>query len=433
MKKININEYKKITKYPNFIGAAAFTGLTAVQTVLFVIWVCKNFSVKGIAGTALMGAAIFAFIKILVDKVIKKEGKLIPYMIVATLYIVTLPIVASVNFHASMIGLCATLLLLSVIFSILYFYGEHNRRLRVLVCMFADLCLLGYLNRPAFWAGVGEALIFLLIQLIRNLKTKKANISDKSWRNTLLLFLILVIIMLLPQYFRFNEMKVVRYEKTASEQLAARFIVPYFMMDQYDTNERYLLGVIKENEYDANHSYSEFNRLMARYEADGLDMEEIWRNLYKNTYYKYGKDAAKQFVKDMIDNTFGPFRIMSNMKDESRKTHHGYYYGLFENESPILSDRYMNFGLSGLFVVTLALLLQAIGLCIIDLVTGKFKIKLEEGRHRRIEAIILVIAAGILWVVCQTLFSLAGASYVVGIYATITWILIAPFVWFQKE
>lgn len=427
------NKYNRILKYPNLIGSAAFVALTAVQLGLFVMWMFNNFSIKGIGCTVLMGASVFFLLKIIVDRVLKREGKTIPAIAVVTVYIITLPTVSIVNFYASIIGLCATLIVLLVIFVNMYFYGEHDKRLIVLICMFIDLCALGYLNRPAFWTGIAETMVFLLIQLYRNLRTKRNNIADKSWRNTLLLFLILVIIMLLPQYFRYNNIKAVRYEKTASEQLAARVILPYLAKDKFDTDERFLLGVIKENEYDVNHSYKDFNRLMARYEADELDMDEIWKNLYRNTYYKYGKDVAKQYTKDVVDNGLAPVCLIKNINDSRRKAHLGYYYDLFQNNKPILSDKYMKFGLYGLFAVALTIILQTGVLLVTELIKGEFKKKFEEGRHRRIEAVIQVIAAGVFWILFETLFSLEGISYAAGIYATITWIIISSFVWFSKK
>lgn len=432
MKETTMNKYKKITEYPNLAGVAAFTALTAVQTVLFVMWVIYNFSLKGFGCMLLMGASIFFLLKIIVEKVIKRKH-VIPGILVISIYIITLPTVASVNFNAPATSLCVTFLLLLVTFMNMYFYGEHDKRLIELVCMFVGLCALGYLNRPAFWAGVGEALIFLAIQLYRNIKTKRKNISDKSWRNTLLLFLILVIIMLLPQYFRFNGMKVVRYEKTAEEQLAARFIVPYISYDMFETEDKYLLGVIKGNEYDATHPYRDFNRLMARYAADGLDMDEIWSNLYKNTYYSYRSYMAKQYLKDVVYNGFGPFFMMRDMKDSEIKSHHGYYYGLFQNNKPVLSNKYMKFGLWGLLITASIIVLQTVGALIINLISGDYKKKLKEGIHGRIESIVLTASAGILWTLCQTLFSFAGTSYVVGIYTTITWVLITSFIWFRRE
>lgn len=427
------DRYNIITKYPNLIGAAAFLALTAVQSVMFVMWLWFNFSIKGIGCSLLMGVSIFFLLKTIVDRVVKRKEKITPNLVALTVYIITLPNVVNVNFNASIIGLCATLIVLLVIFVNMYFYGEHDKRLIVLICMFVDLCALGYLNRPAFWTGIAETMLFLIIQLYRNLKTKRNNIADKSWRNTLLLFLILVIIMLLPQYFRFNNIKAVRYEKTASEQLAARVIVPYLADDKYEYGERFLLGVVKTNEFDANHSYREFNRLMARYKADGLDMDVIWKNLYRNTYYKYGKDVAKQYIKDVLGNGFAPICLLKDMNNSERKSHFGYYYGLFQENKPIESVKYMKFGLYGLLAVTIVIILQTVVLLATELIKGEFKKKFEEGRHRRIEAIIQVIAAGVFWTLFETLFSLEGVSWAAGIYATITWLLISSFVWFAKK
>lgn len=436
----NKNIFLKITEYPNIIGFGAFTALTLIQTGLFVAWLTKNLCVNGeflyrpLAAVIIMALSIYGLTHIIADKVMKKQtSQRIPMCILLSVYAVTLPITVSVCFDAIILALCVSLEFILIGFAILYFYDRHEIRLYELLGMFGVLCALCYLNRPAFWVGEIICLVFLGIQLVRNIKTKRKNISDKSWRNTLLLFLILVIIMLMPQYFRFNNISFTRYYRTTGEQLSARIIVPYLDKEYYEGNNEYLLGVIKADEYGTLNSFDRFNSLVNRYEKDGLDMDEIWSNFYKNSFHRYKKQIAVRYVKDTLKNYAAPFMIEKEMKAQLIKTHHGFYYERFARQNPSLSNLYMSFGLKGLFATVAAIILQLAGAVIYDGITGKMKLRLSDGKHRIIEAVILVTVTGLAWTAVQTLFAFEGMSYAVSIGSTLIWIIAASFIWFDKK
>lgn len=431
--------YFKITEYPNIIGLGAFTALTVIQTVLFVLWLIDNLYVNGeflyrpLAAIVIMALSIYGLTNIISEKVMKnKTAVRIPICVLLSVYSVTLPITVSVCFDAIILALCVSLEFILISFAILYFYDRHEIRLYELLGMFGVLCVLCYLNRPGFWVGEIICLFFLGIQLVRNIKTKRKNISDKSWRNTLLLFLILVIIMLMPQYFRFNNIDFTKYYRTTGEQLAARMIVPYLDMEYYGDNE-YLLGVIKSDEYSTLNSYDRFNYLVNRYRKDGLDMDEIWNNFYKNTFHRYKKQIALRYVKDTVKNYAAPFLTEKEMNSQLTKTHHGFYYERFSRQNPVLSDKYMSFGLKGLFAVTLAIVIQIVGAVIYDAITGKMKLRLSDGKHRIIEAVILVTVTGLSWTAVQTLFAFEGMSYAVSIGSTLTWVVAASFIFMRPR
>ena len=437
--------YKKITKYPNFIGCAAFSGLTLLQTVLCVIWISGNlteisevggnetFRYKALISFALMTASVFLTVMTLIVKVRKREMKMWPYATVITLYIMTLPTVVSVNFDATLFAVCFSLEMLLTVCILLYFYDKHERRLFVLIAMFVVLCVLGYLNRAAFWAGIFESMVFLSIQLYRNLKTKRNNIADKSWRNTLLLFLILIIIMLMPQYFKYNNINGTLYKKSVEQQLSARLVVPYLEKEYMARERDYLLGVIRREDFDPSHGYESFNFLMHRYEEDGLDMEEIWSNLYKNGFHRYKKEMILSYGKNTVKGWLSPLLVYSEMNNSSVKSFHGYYYGLFQNSDPAFADRYMRVGLNGFTVLFIGMIIQMAAALIMDIASGKMKNKLEEGEHRIIEAVVALVCMGAVWTVCQTLFAMEGLSYVVSIGSAITWLAASPLIWIKRQ
>lgn len=433
-------KYDLITKYPNIIGSAILTALSVVQLGMFVLWLSKNlvtndegFAFKGTIALVLCATTVFMLTKIIVEKVVKNTKLTWPYITVLTVYIMTLPTAVSVCFNAVLYAVCFTLTMILSGAIILYFYGKHEKRLVVLIVMFAVLCALGFLNRAAFWTGITESFIFLSIQLYRNLRTKRKNIADKSWRNTLLLFCILIIIMLLPQYFKYNDVQATLYTKSVREQVAARAVVPYLENEMMESDEKYLLGVINRDDYDPGHGYESFNFLMHRYEQDGLDMEEIWNNLYSNAYHRYGKQIFARYAKNTVKGWAAPLLVQSEMSNELIDTHHGYYYGLFQDAAPVIADKYMAFGLLGLKAIFIILAIQLMASVIIDIAKGRFKKKLEEGEHRKIEALAMLLCMGLLWTANQTLFSLEGMSYVVSIGSVITWLLLASFVWIKKR
>ncbi len=74
----------------------------------------------------------------------------------------------------------------------------------------------------------------------------------------------------------------------------------------------------------------------------------------------------------------------------------------------------MTFGVIGMCVIITAAFIQAIIICIIDLVTGKMKSRIASGNHAKIEAILLILCAAITWNCFETLFSLEGTSYIIG-------------------
>ena len=98
----------------------------------------------------------------------------------------------------------------------------------------------------------------------------------------------------------------------------------------------------------------------------------------------------------------------------------------------VLSNIYMKFGLKALFAFAAAVLVQAAIALVRNLITGKYRLKLEEGRHKKIEAVILVLCFGFTWTLVQTLFSLEGTSYLTSLGAVETWMLTASLLWFKN-
>ena len=434
---------KNFLEYLNTAGIAAFSALTLVQTVFAVIWLANNifaskngkefyFHYKETGSFLLMAAVIFILTMTIVKKVVGSRMKFYCYGTVV-LYVMTLPTVLSVNFNATLFAICISLLMLLVFFALRYFYGVHTRRLWCLIGIFALLVVLSYLNRGAFWIGVFITFLFLTITLIRNIGIKGRNMADKSWRNTLLLFCILVIIMLMPQYFTYNNINHTLYHQPAKEQIAARVIIPYLDYEKDEKNEEYLLGVIKNADYDSGHSYRNFKKIIYRYEEDRLDMDAIWGNLYKNAYYRYKKTIAKRYVRDVVRGLFAPLLVESEMKSETLVTHHGYYFASFEENCPKLADTYFSFGLKGLFVTAFIILIQCATLGIIRISKIKTAFKPEEGKHKKTEAVVLVLCLGISWTAVQTLFALEGTSFVSSIGSTIIWVLLSSFIWFENK
>jgi len=439
----NKTKNKNFLEYLNTAGIAAFSALTLVQTVFACIWLVKNiaaakggrefyFHYKETGSFLLMAAVVFILTMTIVKKVAGSKAKFYCYGTIV-LYIMTLPTVLSVNFNATLFAICISLLLLLVFFGLRYFYGDHTRRLWCLIGNFALLVVLSYLNRGAFWIGVFLTFLFLTITLIRNIGIKGRNMSDKSWRNTLLLFCILVIIMLMPQYFAYNHINHTLYHQSAKEQIAARVIIPYLDYEKDEKNEEYLLGVIRKSDYDSLHSYRNFKKIIHRYEEDNLDMDEIWKNLYSNAYYRYKKTIAKRYLRDVARNLFAPVLVGSEMKSETLVTHHGYYFADFAQNCPKLADTYFNFGLKGLFVTSIIILVQSLVAAVIRISAIKQELKPEEGKHKKIEAVVLVLCLGISWTVVQTLFALEGTSFVSSIGSTIVWVLLSSFIWFKNK
>ena len=423
---------KSVKEYVNTAGLGAFTALCIVQTILCIRWLVSNFEIKKFLCLVLLFLTVSFLLITIINKVIGSEAKIYCILPVA-LYAATLPTTVSVHFDATLFGICTSLLLLLLTLSIRYFYGEHERRLYQLLGILVILVLLCYLNRASFWVGVAESFLFLTIQLIRNIGIRRKNIGDKSWRNTLLLFCILIIIMLLPQYCTYNNIKHTLYHQPIEEQLAARVIVPYLEYEKTEKNDEYLLGVIRNDDYGFGHPYRNFKQIIHRYEEDNLDMDTIWKNLYKNAYYRYRKTIVKRYIRDVLRGYAAPFTVGYEMKSESLVSHHGFYFGLFEKEAPSASNAYMKFGLAGLLVTALFVLIQTIVRIIENIVKGKYKIKLEEGSHKKIEAVLITIFLGLLWTAFQTLFSLEGTSYAVSIGSTIIWIVFTSFLWYPKK
>ena len=434
---------KPFIEYTNIIGTGAFVALTLVQSVFAIIWLSLNtfageegsktlFRYKGLGSLVIMALVLFLLAHTMIKNVMGCNIKAI-YYIVFVVYMISLPITISVNFDATLFAVCLSLLFLLLTFALRYFYGEHERRLFHLIGIFVILIVLSYLNRAAFWTGVSEAFLFLTIQLIRNIGIRRKNISDKSWRNTLLLFCILIIIMLIPQYCTYNNIKHTLYHQSIEEQLSARILVPYMDYEMNESNNEYLLGVIRRADYAKGHSYRDFKRIIHRYEEDGLDMDTIWKNLYTNVYYRYKKTIAKRYAKDLLNGYAAPFLIKDEMHSEEIVTHHGFYYGQFERNTPILSDTYMRFALTGLFAVIAVFVVQGASVVIIDLVKGKYKVRLEEGSHKIIEAIVLVAFLSLVCTALQTLFGLEGTSYVVSFGSTLSWIVFSLFIFFRNK
>ncbi|MCR5848678.1 MAG: hypothetical protein K6G75_11255 [Lachnospiraceae bacterium] len=432
-----------IVEYLNIAGTAAAVSFTLVQTVYAIMWfVSDAFAFGGKGGFSFhwkeAGSYIFmaAVIFFLTDTVVRKvtDIKVKPfYYIVFVVYTLTIPTVVSVNFNATLQAVCVSLLLLLLSFMLRYFYGRHELRLYYLIGIFAITLVLSYLNRAAFWTGVFESFVFLTIQLIRNINIRRKNIGDKSWRNTLLLFCILIIIMLIPQYCSYNNIKHTLYHQSLKEQLSARFLVPYIEYEKMKTDDEYLLGVIKNIDIDSGHTYRDFKKIMHRYEEDELDMETIWDNLYRNAYYRYRKNMAKEYLRDVVKNCMAPFVLKADMDSNKAETHHGYYYGLFSVDSPVLSDNYFEFGLWGMFVLGTVTVIQILILLIKDIVTGKYRSKIEEGKHRKVEAVMLIVCLSIACTAFQSMFSLKGSSYVSGIGSVIIWVTAAAYTCFSAR
>ena len=129
------------------------------------------------------------------------------------------------------------------------------------------------------------------------------------------------------------------------------------------------------------------------------------------------------------------FPLMSVMLKEMDSTnvlsHHGHYYSLFQKNNPYISNIYMKFGTYGLMGVTAVLIIQLLGVVILDIVKGKFKLKVETGHHMRIEAVIFIFVLLIFWNVLQTLFALEGVSYIVSIPSTVALLAMIPFAWLR--
>lgn len=435
------SEQVNIFKFINILGISAFAALTLVQSLLSVIWLYGRvfstteekklvFDYKGLVAFLLLGVTFFFLIKIITEKVIGNKVK--PwYFIAITAYILSIPQVESLIFDATLFAVCFVFELLLIICFIVYFYGEHEMRLFGLIGIFAILVILSILNRPAFWLGELLTVVFLTIQLVRNIKTKKKNIGDKSWRNTLLLFCILIIIMLMPEYCRYNNIKHTLYHSSVNEQLAARFLVPYLEKEKIEGNTEYLLGVIDEGEFYPGRPYEEFKRIMHSYEDDGYDMDVIWSNLYHNAYYKYRRRWAINYAKNLANGYIMPFVMLKEMDSTNVLSHHGHYYSLFQKNNPYISNIYMKFGTYGLMGVTAVLIIQLLGVVILDIVKGKFKLKVETGHHMRIEAVIFIFVLLIFWNVLQTLFALEGVSYIVSIPSTVALLAMIPFAWLR--
>ena len=420
----NNKTINKIKEYANIPASGIFLAYTIVQTVLFILWYIKEaayiirtsgvFSlIKESVIFLLIFGCVFLSVKNITDLVVK--NKLKPYYhIVLALFITTSPLVISMVIASTVFAVSIVFIMMLLYFCNRYFYGNHEKRLYHIIGVFALLFMLQIVNRAAFWCGEAITFLFLTIQLIRNIITKRKNISDKSWRNTLLLFCILIIIVLIPQYCNYNSIHHTLYHQSLREQLAARFIVPFVESEKVDGNYEYLLGVIEKDDYAYERSYNSFKEIIHRYEEDELDMDEIWNNLYKNMYYRYFKTAVNRYLKDSTRNLFSAFLIKKEANSIELNSHHGYYYGLFQNASPKLSSIYMTFGIVGICVVSAAAFIQAIIICVIDLITGKMKSRIASGNHPKIEAVLLILCAAITWNYFETLFSLTGTSYIIG-------------------
>jgi len=434
------NKKKTFYEYLNITGAAIFCALTLTQTILSIRWLVGNIMIfengkyvlayKECAAFLILAAAILILIKNITDKVMKRKIKII-YCIVVTVYILTLPLVISACFFATLYTLCFSLLLFLTVFAIRYFYGNHEHRLFQLIGILVILILLSYLNRATFWCAVTETFVFLTIQLIRNIGIRKRNMADKSWRNTLLLFCILIIIMLMPQYFSYNNINHTMYHNSIEEQISARVLVPYIEYEKSE-NEEYLLGVIRNADYSHGHPYRNFLNIINRYEEDELDMDTIWKNLYTNAFHRYKKNIVRRYLRDVSMALVSPFDVQYLMKTDKYPSHYGFYYGLFEEKLPEFSDDHFRFSMTALGVVSSVEVIQVLMALIIDIKRKKFKLKMEEGRHTKIEAVTLLLCHGMLWILLQTLFSIEGASFVAGFGSIIVWIVSASFLWFKQ-
>ena len=425
MSKENSNlRINKIKEYVNISATGVFLAYTMVQTLFFILWYIKeaSFILRTMGAVSLLKESVlfllifgcvFLSFKNITDLVVKNKIKLI-YHIVLTLFITTSPLVVSMVVASTVFAVSIVFIMMLLYFCNRYFYGNHEKRLFHIIGVFALLFMLQIVNRAAFWCGEAVTFLFLSIQLIRNIITKRKNIADKSWRNTLLLFCILIIIVLIPQYCNYNNIQHTLYHQSIREQLAARFIVPYVEAEKADGNYEYLLGVIEKDDYAYERSYNSFKEIIHIYEEYNLDMDEIWNNLYRNMYFRYFKSAVSRYVKDASRNIFSAFLIKKEANSIELNSHHGYYYGLFQNASPKLSSIYMTFGVIGMCVIITAAFIQAIIICIIDLVTGKMKSRIASGNHAKIEAILLILCAAITWNCFETLFSLEGTSYIIG-------------------
>jgi hypothetical protein len=433
----------KIKEYANIPASGIFLAYTIIQTILFCVWFAKEAAfivrtagmmslVKESVIILLIFGCMFLSVKNISDLVVK--NKLKPYYhIVLALFITTSPLVVSMVVASTVFAVSIIFIMMLLYFCNRYFYGNHEKRLYHIIGVFALLFMLQIVNRAAFWCGEAITFLFLTIQLIRNIITKRKNISDKSWRNTLLLFCILIIIVLIPQYCNYNNIHHTLYYQSLREQLAARFIVPFVESEKVDGNYEYLLGVIEKDDYAYERSYNSFKEIIHRYEEDNLDMDEIWDNLYRNMHYRYFKIAVDRYLKDSTRNLFSAFLIKKEANSIELNSHHGYYYGLFQNASPKLSSIYMTFGIIGICVVSAAAFIQAIIICVIDLITGKMKSRIASGNHPKIEAVLLILTATITWNFIQTLFSLTGTSYIIGAGALIICYSLIPILWLRNK
>ena len=433
----------KIKEYANIPASGIFLAYTIIQTILFCVWFAKEAAfivrtagvmslVKESVIILLIFGCMFLSVKNISDLVVK--NKLKPYYhIVLALFITTSPLVVSMVVASTVFAVSIIFIMMLLYFCNRYFYGNHEKRLYHIIGVFALLFMLQIVNRAAFWCGEAVTFLFLTIQLIRNIITKRKNISDKSWRNTLLLFCILIIIVLIPQYCNYNNIHHTLYHQSLREQLAARFIVPFVESEKVDGNYEYLLGVIEKDDYAYERSYNSFKEIIHRYEEDELDMDEIWNNLYRNMYYRYFKTAVNRYLKDSTRNLFSAFLIKKEANSIELNSHHGYYYGLFQNASPKLSSIYMSFGIVGICFASVAAFIQALILCVIDMITGKMKSRIASGNHAKIEAVLLILTATITWNFIQTLFSLTGTSYIIGAGALIICYSLIPILWLRNK
>ena len=197
--------------------------------------------------------------------------------------------------------------------------------------------------------------------------------------------------MLMPQYCNYNNITHTLYKQSVREQLSARFIVPYVEYEKTQKDNEYLLGVIERDDFTVEHPFKKFREIIYRYEQDNLDMDVIWDNLYKNSYYRYRKDAAKKYIRDFASTLFSVFTVLNDMKNPDINTTHGYYVGRFSKGNPVFAYSYFRFGMTAQMVVYICLIIQTAIISVVDFIFGKNKIKIEEGNHRITEAILLML------------------------------------------
>lgn len=237
----------------------------------------------------------------------------------------------------------------------------------------------------------------------------------------------------MPQYYSYNNIHATRYNYSIKQQMAARIITPYLELERIEKNEEYLLGVVRAEDYGLGHNYRNFNEIMYRYELDNLDMDVIWKNLYNNTMHRYGKKIVGRYVKNSAKGLLAPIFVGSEMSGREIISHHGYYYGLFQNNNPKIANTYMKFGNLMEMIIVILIMIQLVVKIVIDFLSGKFKMKIQEGKHQAIEAIVLGICVCVVYTLVQTLFSLEGTSYVTSIAATLGWLFATAFLWFEKS